>query len=201
MQETNPFCSRAEVKSFQVWNSSCSILTGALCEESLSNIMFKTQQCSFLWHFQRSGSLVGIQVWSKLWKNEFVYCNWSISSTIQEELPRGSSGFLLPSLLSPTIAMETGLFFTSCKGTGACCATAARWKRPNKHLYTRLTKHKNTNIKVAIFSTVISRQKLYWNPAVFWKSNCHRCLPYFTNCKGIWQSTKAWKLICIYDFY
>lgn len=61
---------------------------------------------------------------------------------------------LLPSLLSPTIAMETGLFFTSCKGKGASCVTAARWKQPNKHLYTRLTKHKNTNIKVAIFSTV-----------------------------------------------
>lgn len=52
--------------------------------------------------------------------------------------------------------METGLFFTSygtvCKGKGACCVTATRWKQPNKHLFTRLTKYKNTKIKVAIFS-------------------------------------------------
>lgn len=152
--------------------------------------MSKTQERSFLWHFQRSGSLVGIQVWSKLWKNEFVYCNWSISSTIQEELPREPSGFLLPSLLSPTIAMGTGLFCTSCKGKGAYCVTAARWKQPDKHLYTRLTKHKNTNIKVAIFSTVSAGKSSTEIQQFSEKATATGAF-----------LTKAWKLICIYDFW
>lgn len=122
--------------------------------EAFLTIMFKTQECSFLWHFQRSGSLVGIQNYGKM--NLFIAVD-QYPAQFRKKCPQSPQG-------SPALPFVShhchGNWFvchilgTVCKGKGACCVTAARWKQPNKHLFTRLTKDKTTNIKVDIFSTV-----------------------------------------------